>query len=121
MNRVIVITGGNSGIGKAMAAIFAQNGDQVVIIGRREEALRAAAAEIGSNCDWQSADVSQRQPVEAAVRAIAEKFGKVDVLIINARYSLGMTTEMSLVQAEQVCDEELGANLKCAFLMKRVL
>ncbi len=69
MNRVIVITGGSSGIGKAIAAVFAQNGDHAVIIGWREDTLRVAAAEIGSNCDWQSADVSQRQQVEGAMRA----------------------------------------------------
>lgn len=117
MNRVIVVTGGSSGIGQAIAQAFAHNGDQVIILGRHEETLRAAALAIGANCSWQHADVSQRQQVEAAVRAIVEKFGKIDVLINNAGYSRGMTAEMTLSQAEQVWDEELGVNLKGTFLM----
>lgn len=117
MSRVIVVTGGSSGIGQAIAQAFAQNGDQVVILGRHEETLRAAARTIGSNCSWQVGDVSQRQQVEAAVLTIAERCGKIDVLINNAGYSRGITTEMALDQAEKVWDEELGVNLKGPFLM----
>lgn len=117
MKRVVVITGGSSGIGKAMATVFAQNGDQVVIIGRREDILRAAASEIGSNCDWHRADVSQRERVVAAVNAIVGEFGKIDVLINNAGHSRGITADMTLAQAEQVWDEEMGVNLKGVFLM----
>ena len=69
-NRVVVITGGSSGIGRAMAETFAQHGDQVVIIGRHEDTLRVAAEAIGSNCSWQQADVSQNKQVTGAVNAI---------------------------------------------------
>ena len=53
---VILITGGTSGFGKADAKEFAGRGEQVVITGRREETLRAAAGEIG--CDCFRADVT---------------------------------------------------------------
>jgi NAD(P)-dependent dehydrogenase (short-subunit alcohol dehydrogenase family) len=51
--RAVVITGGGTGIGRAMAETFVKNGDQVVIIGQREEVLRATAQAIGPNCTWQ--------------------------------------------------------------------
>ncbi len=117
MSRIVVITGGSSGIGQAIAEAFEQDGTQVIILGRYDETLRASTQTIGAHCSWQYADVSQRQQVEAAVCDIAEKFGKIDVLINNAGYSRGMTSGMSLGQAEQVWDEELNANLKSAFLM----
>ncbi len=117
MKRVIVVTGGSSGIGRAMAEAFALNDEQVVIIGRREDALRDATQTIGSNCSWQRADVSQSEQVTAAVAAIVGKFGRIDVLINNAGFSRGITPDMSLVQAEQVWDDEIATNLKGPFLM----
>jgi 3-oxoacyl-[acyl-carrier protein] reductase len=116
-NRIIVITGGSSGIGRAMAEAFVRNQAQMVIIGRREAALRAAADSMGAQCSWQRADVSQREQVAAAVDAIVAQFGKIDVLINNAGESRGITAEMSLDQAEAVWDQELATNLKGAFLM----
>jgi 3-oxoacyl-[acyl-carrier protein] reductase len=117
LNRVVLITGGGSGIGKAMAAAFIQNGDRAVILGRREETLRAAAAELGEDCAWQRADVSQREQVVAAVQAIVGRFGKVDVLVNNAGYP-GYTNEaLPLEQAEAVWNEAIAVNLTGAYLM----
>jgi NAD(P)-dependent dehydrogenase (short-subunit alcohol dehydrogenase family) len=116
-NRVVVITGGSSGIGRAIAEAFVQNDAHVVIIGRREDALRATAQAIGAQCSWQRADVGQREQVATAVGAIVTQFGKIDVLINNAGESRGITAEMSLEQAEAVWDHELATNLKGAFLM----
>jgi len=116
-NQIVVITGGSSGIGRAMAEAFVRNQAQVVIIGRREAALRAAADSMGVQCSWQRADVSQREQVATAVDAIVTQFGKIDVLINNAGESRGITAEMSLDQAEAVWDHELATNLKGAFLM----
>jgi len=116
-NRVVAITGGSSGIGRAMAEAFVQNDAHVVIIGRREAALRTTAQAIGAQCSWQRADVGQREQVATAVDAIVKQFGKIDVLINNAGESRGITTEMSLDQAEAVWDYELATNLKGAFLM----
>jgi 3-oxoacyl-[acyl-carrier protein] reductase len=116
-NRIVVITGGSSGIGRAMAEAFVRNQARVVIIGRREAALRAATDSIGAQCSWQRADIGQREQVAKAVDAIVTQFGKIDVLINNAGESRGMAAEMSLEQAEAVWDHELATNLKGAFLM----
>jgi 3-oxoacyl-[acyl-carrier protein] reductase len=116
-SRVVVITGGGTGIGKAIAGTFARNQAQVVIVGRRSEALQATAQEVGPNCNWQQADVSQRNQVAAAVKAIVDQFGQIDVLVNNAGFVRGITTDLPLDQAEQVWDDEIGTNLKGAFLM----
>jgi NAD(P)-dependent dehydrogenase (short-subunit alcohol dehydrogenase family) len=117
--RVVVITGGSSGIGRAMAEAFAWNGDQVVIIGRNEDALLAAAQALGPQCTWQRADISQSEQVEAAVNAIAARFGGIDVLINNAGYSgfsRGLTADTPLDQARLIWDEVISVNLTGAFL-----
>jgi 3-oxoacyl-[acyl-carrier protein] reductase len=116
-NRVVVITGGGSGIGKAIAGTFARNQAQVVIVGRRNDSLQATAQELGPNCHWQQANVSQRNQVAAAVKAIVDQYGKIDVLVNNAGFVRGITTDLPLDQAEQVWDDEIGTNLKGAFLM----
>jgi 3-oxoacyl-[acyl-carrier protein] reductase len=119
-NRVVVITGGASGIGRAMAEAFARHGDQVVIVGRREDALRTTAQAIGDNCTWQRADVSQHDQVAAAVDAIVSRFHKIDVLINNAGYSgfeRGMTLDTPLRQAQEIWDDTVKVNLTGAFLM----
>jgi len=119
-DRVVVITGGSSGIGRAMAEAFARNHDQVVIIGRHEESLQNAAKEIGPNCSWQRADVCQREQVEAAVKAIVTQYQTIDVLINNAGYSGfegGMSVEMPLDKAEDIWNRQIGVNLTGAFLM----
>jgi len=118
--RVVIITGGSGGIGKAMGEAFTRSGDQVVLIARREDALRSTAQAIDPECSWQPADVTQREQVATAVNAIVEKFGKIDVLINNAGYSgyaRGTNPAMPLDQAEAVWEEAIGVNLSGAFLM----
>ena len=79
--RVIVITGGGSGIGRAAAATFAAEGEQVVILGRTESKIQIAARELGADVAWYRADVSQREQVAEVVANIVEQFGKIDVLV----------------------------------------
>ncbi len=114
---VVVVTGGGSGIGRAIAEAFVRDGSQVVIIGRREDTLRDTAQALGASCHWQRADVSQPDQVTAAIQAIVAQFGKIDVLVNNAGFSRGVMPDMALEQAAEVWDEELDTNLKGAFLM----
>ncbi len=115
--RVVVITGGNSGMGQAMAAAFARANEHVIVIGRSEERLKATAQELGSNVTWLKADVSQRSQVEGAVADIVRQFGHVDVLINAAGFVLGVTTDLPLDEAESLWDEVVDTNLKGCFLM----
>jgi 3-oxoacyl-[acyl-carrier protein] reductase len=115
--RIVVITGGGSGMGQATARTFAGIEDQVVIMGRDAEKLRAAAETLGANVTWQQADVSKREQVARAVSAVVEQFGRIDILVNAAGFALGVTTDMPLDEAEQLWDEVLDTNLKGSFLM----
>jgi 3-oxoacyl-[acyl-carrier protein] reductase len=117
--RVIFITGGNSGIGQATAAAFAREGDNVVILGRREEALRAAAQQLGPRVTWERADVTQREQVAAAVAAVVERLGKIDVLVNGVGTSAvpAIKTDLPLEEAERYWDEDVNIHLKGSFLV----
>ncbi|MDF5758048.1 SDR family oxidoreductase [Spongiactinospora sp. TRM90649] len=82
MTRTTVVTGGGTGIGKAVAARFAADGDQVVLIGRRADVLEKAAAEIGGTA--LPADLSEPAEAERVRADLAGRFGGIDVLVNNA-------------------------------------
>jgi 3-oxoacyl-[acyl-carrier protein] reductase len=116
VQRLSVVTGGGTGIGRAVAATLAGQGDQVVILGRRAEVLERAAAELG--VAWRQADVSRREEVQAAVAWLVTEVGPtIDVLVNNAGGIGGVGEEAPLAEAEQVWDEVVGSNLKGSFLM----
>ena len=86
-NRVIVITGGSSGIGKATAKLFARDGEHVVILNRNEKAGAETVAEIqalGGSVLYLKTDIGIENQVEASFAAAVEKFGKIDILFANA-------------------------------------
>jgi NAD(P)-dependent dehydrogenase (short-subunit alcohol dehydrogenase family) len=81
--RVAVVTGGGTGIGRAVAATLVARGDRVAILGRRPEVLEKTAGELG--CAWRQADVIERDQVQAAVDwVVAESGPAIDVLVNNA-------------------------------------
>ncbi len=82
MNDVIVITGGSSGYGKAMAAQFAREGEKVIITGRNAGKLTAAAAETGAEAF--RADATVPADWDALVNFVKEKYGHIDLLVNNA-------------------------------------
>lgn len=77
----ILITGGTGGIGLAIAKNFATSGAQVTVTGRRESGAEAAAS-VGA--EFMRCDVTDEEQVAASIREIAERHGKIDVLVINA-------------------------------------
>lgn len=115
--RIVVVTGGGSGIGRAVAQRFHASGDQVVLLGRRVEPLQSAVADLGERAVWLTADVGQRTEVVAAVERIVRDFGRVDILINNAGFVQGTSTATPIADAERAWDEVLNANLKGSFLM----
>jgi NADP-dependent 3-hydroxy acid dehydrogenase YdfG len=86
--RVAVVTGATSGIGAATARRLASDGASVALVGRREERLRDFAAELGDSTDADvtraALDVSDRDAVERAARAIRDELGRVDLVVANA-------------------------------------
>lgn len=121
MSRTIIVTGGSSGIGKATAEMFADEGESVIILGRTEQTLREAADELGENVSWHCADVARRESVEAAVEAIVTEHAQIDVLVNNAGFVRGFRTTAVIEEAEKIWDDVVDANLKGSFLMAMAL
>ncbi len=82
--KVIAITGANGGLGRALAQFFAEGGEQVVLLGRKLDKVQEVAAAIGGNAFAVACDVGKPESVTAAFKTIADKYGKLDVLINNA-------------------------------------
>ncbi|MFE2429616.1 SDR family NAD(P)-dependent oxidoreductase [Streptomyces sp. NPDC059373] len=84
MSRIVVISGGGTGIGLAVAETFVRTGDQVVLIGRREEVLDAAAERLGAGALALPADLADEQEAARVRDLVAERYGRVDVLVNSA-------------------------------------
>jgi len=80
--KVVVITGGGTGIGAAIAERYSEEGAQVVVLGRRAEPLREVAARTGAA--FFVADASDTVASRAAIADILTRFGRIDVLVANA-------------------------------------
>lgn len=81
-DKVVLVTGGAAGIGKATAERFAEEGAKVIICDLAEEAGKKVAEAIGG--DFYKVDVTDRQAVQAWVDAVIAKHGRIDVIVNNA-------------------------------------
>src|SRR5579883_1408298 len=115
--KVIVVTGGGSGIGQACSQEFAHRGGLVAVVDRDEKTGKETAQEIGKKggkAEFFHADVSSDAQVRELVMNVASRMGGIDVLVNNAgiqRY--GAAADIS----EKEWDEVMNVNLKGAFLM----
>src|ERR1700704_1484098 len=117
-DKVAIITGGGSGIGKAIAQAFVREGARVVIAGRDGKKLELAAAEIGGDCLAVAADVSTVEGVKKLVDAVLKKFEQINILVNNAAVLLPGTAE-SLTDAE--FDQTLNVNVRGVWLASRAV
>jgi NAD(P)-dependent dehydrogenase (short-subunit alcohol dehydrogenase family) len=86
-NKVAIVTGGNSGIGRATAGLFCREGAKVVIAGRREAENKKTVDEInaaGGQISAVRADVSKKEDCRRIVEEAIKKYGRIDVLVNNA-------------------------------------
>jgi NAD(P)-dependent dehydrogenase (short-subunit alcohol dehydrogenase family) len=116
--KVAIITGGGSGIGKAIAQAFVREGAKVVIAGRDGKKVERAAAEIGGECLTVSADVSKASDVRKLVDAALGKFQRINVLVNNAAVLLPGTAE-SLSEGD--FDQTFNINVRGLWLLSRAV
>lgn len=121
IDKVAVITGGNSGVGAATAKLFAEEGAQVVISARRKDKLDEVAREIeesGGEVLAVQCDISKPEDCDALIQAALDNFGRIDILVNNA----GML-ESGLLPIDKARDEDINAvidtNLKGTMYMTR--
>ena len=111
-NKVVVITGGNSGIGFGIAQEFKNEGAVGAIVGRNQETLDSALAQLGDSFIAINADVTNLADLERVFTATAEKFGKVDVVVANAG---GGTVGTVATINEAEFDKTIDLNLKSVY------
>ena len=115
--RVAVVTGGSSGIGRAIAGALAGAGASVVVVARTEAALTATAGDLAANggrAAWVSGDLSTRDGVRAAAEESAEVFGEPDILVNSAGINLRPPMDEL---GEDVWDTTMAVNLEAPYLL----
>ena len=83
-DKVCIITGATSGIGRKTAEFFAAEGALVILAGRRSELGQRIVADLGPGCDFQRADVTDEGQIKALVDFAVQKHGRIDCLFNNA-------------------------------------
>jgi NAD(P)-dependent dehydrogenase (short-subunit alcohol dehydrogenase family) len=118
--KVALVTGATSGIGRATALRFAEEGAQVTLVGRSRGALAEVAAEIGARGGEAFAvvaDVTKEEDAERVVRETIDDFGALDVLVNAAGILANGTVETTSLAA---WDEMLDVNLRAVFNLLRL-
>jgi 3-oxoacyl-[acyl-carrier protein] reductase len=120
-DKVVLVTGGAAGIGKATALRFAEEGAKVVICDVNEEAGNATLDELGEGAAFYKVNVADRDEVQKWVDDVVEKYGRVDVMVSNAGIlrdgQLVKVKEGELVgqMSEENFDLVISVNLKGVF------
>ena len=110
--KVAVITGGNSGIGLATAKRFLDEGAKVAISGRNQKTLEEAVKSLGDGVLAVKSDTAKLEEIEKFLGAVSKKFGKIDVLFVNA----GVAKFAPLTETgEALFDEQFDINIKGAY------
>jgi NAD(P)-dependent dehydrogenase (short-subunit alcohol dehydrogenase family) len=113
-DKNILVTGGGSGLGLAMAKTFAALGARVAICGRREEKLQQAVAEIGHDAVYEVCDVRDSQAVESMFTSLEARLGTINGLVNNAAGNfLAASEDLSDNAFNAVIDIVLKGSFHC--------
>ncbi|QRG68067.1 SDR family NAD(P)-dependent oxidoreductase [Brevibacillus choshinensis] len=121
-DKIVIVTGAGSGIGRAIAGMYAAHGAHVVIAERNAEMGEAAAQAINASdsstgtATFHQVDVSQPKDIEQLMQMTDERWGRLDVLVNNAGLS---TWESPYELAVEAWDHILNTNLRSVFLGSR--
>ncbi|AYL98518.1 SDR family oxidoreductase [Mucilaginibacter celer] len=123
INKVAVVTGGNSGIGFGVAEALKNEGATGVITGRNQATLDSAAKQLGDGFIGLKGDVTNLDDLENVFRITAERFGKIDTLVVNAG---GIVDGQKMSGIDDVTEENydlyMDLNLKSTyFSVKKAL
>jgi 3-oxoacyl-[acyl-carrier protein] reductase len=117
MNRIVIITGATSGIGKAIADKFISTGDKVIAIGRNKERLANIENQYPNNAITFGTDVSNENEIQKLFDTIKLKYNQIDILINAAGFNKTVSTQLSFSEATENWDSVINTNLKGAFMM----
>jgi NAD(P)-dependent dehydrogenase (short-subunit alcohol dehydrogenase family) len=119
VNKVVLIIGGNSGIGRSAAQAYAEEGAQVVITGRDPKTLAEAQAAIGPAALAIRSDVADLASLDQVMQQVRHRHGRIDVLFVNA--GIGTFAPIPEVTPE-LWDEVHAVNLRgCFFAAQKAL
>ncbi len=114
--KIAIVTGGGSGIGLAIAGKLVQQQIHTIIVGRDEQKLAAAKAQLGDLCSTRSCDLSQFSAIPNLVAEIVAAYGRIDILVNNAGINLKKEfTEVSDEDFEKI----IRTNLTAVFSLSR--
>ncbi|XP_075983661.1 3-oxoacyl-[acyl-carrier-protein] reductase FabG-like [Anticarsia gemmatalis] len=117
-DKVVIVTGGNAGIGATTAEEFAKEGAKVVIVGRNQENLnkvQKSCEDIGATVLSIKADITKDEEAKSVIDQTVDKFGKIDVLVNNA----GLLKKVGILDADymQAYDVTMNLNMRALALL----
>lgn len=125
--RQVIVTGGGTGIGQAIAQVFATDGAHVILLGRRPQVLEQATLELheqipNATVSWQRCDVSSVDEVETFLQWLVHSVGDtIDVLVNNAGGSDTLAADAPLVEMAAFAQRLLANNLIGTYVMSHAL
>jgi NAD(P)-dependent dehydrogenase (short-subunit alcohol dehydrogenase family) len=117
-NKVAIVTGAGSGIGRACALALAREGAKVALVGRRTALLEEVAREIGASALVLAADVSEKDEITRVVEHTVARFGGINVLLNNAGV-LHIGTAEQITEAQW--DQTFNVNVRGLWLLSRAV
>lgn len=122
--KVAVVTGGGTGIGRAITLTFADAGADIVVSSRKQENLEKVAEEVrqrGRKALVVPAHLGRIENINMLTQRVAEEFGKVDILVNNAGTNPVQEPLLSDVQSERLWEAIINVNLKCPYFLSRAM
>lgn len=118
-NKVAIVTGGNAGLGRAVAKALAEAGADIAVVSRGEaDAIEREVTDAGRRFLHVRADLAQMDAVQIIVERVLAAFGKIDILVNNAGI---IRREDSLAFTEQDWDDVMGVNAKALFFLSQAV